>query len=74
MVIPAPPVLPPGPELFIGLVGAVGTDLEAVTEAVEKALAHVNYAQAESPSTESISGSAKLGLSQSPYGSVGTRT
>ena len=35
--------LPAGPEIYIGLVGAVGTDLDAVTQAVEKALAHVDY-------------------------------
>ena len=34
---------PPGPELFIGLVGAVGTDLETVTAATEKALRRVGY-------------------------------
>jgi cytidine deaminase len=32
-----------GPEIFLGLVGAVGTDLTAVSKALEQALISVNY-------------------------------
>src|SRR5436309_3699633 len=32
-----------GPELFFGLAGAVGTDLEAVSNAVARALSDVGY-------------------------------
>jgi cytidine deaminase len=32
-----------GPEIFIGLVGAVGTDLEALTEAITNSLKEVSY-------------------------------
>lgn len=32
-----------GPEIFLGLVGAVGADLDGLTAAVEKALREVNY-------------------------------
>ena len=32
-----------GPELFIGLVGAVGTDLELVSSALQDSLSEVNY-------------------------------
>jgi deoxycytidylate deaminase len=34
---------PPGPEIFIGLVGAVGTNLDAVSSIVVSALHHVSY-------------------------------
>jgi hypothetical protein len=35
--------LPPGPEVFVGLVGAVGTNLDAVTKILDQSFAHVGY-------------------------------
>jgi deoxycytidylate deaminase len=35
--------MPAGPEVFVGLVGAVGTNLDAVTTILEQAFAHVGY-------------------------------
>src|SRR5881398_3371742 len=41
--MPDPPTRPDGPELVIGLVGAVGTDLNLVTTALQQALTSVGY-------------------------------
>src|ERR1039458_8174098 len=35
-----------GPEIFVGLVGAVGADLDGLTKAIEKALKEINYRSA----------------------------
>ena len=35
-----------GPEIFVGLVGAVGADLDGLTKAIEKALKEINYQSA----------------------------
>src|SRR5882724_1296347 len=41
--MPEPATRRDGPELFIGLVAAVGTDLNLVTVAIQQALAAVGY-------------------------------
>ena len=46
---------PPGPELFIGLIGAVGTNTRLVTSYLEGALARVNYGMHEIHAIELLS-------------------
>ncbi|MEI6351829.1 MAG: anti-phage dCTP deaminase [Verrucomicrobiota bacterium] len=45
----------PGPELFIGLIGAVGTNTRLVTSCLEGALARVNYRMQEVHAIEQLS-------------------